>query len=130
STVQMRGMPRGTTLILINGRRAGDSAAFSASGIFDLSTIPLALVERIEVLPAGASAVYGGDALAGVINIVLRKDGSGVELRVRHDSADGYDANNASILWGKAWSKGGFNVAATWSKNGGLWNDERSLTAD
>src|SRR5690606_15784009 len=62
TTVQMRGMPRGTTLVLINGRRAGDSPGFSSSGFFDLSTIPLALVERIEVLPAGSSAVYGGDA--------------------------------------------------------------------
>src|SRR3546814_8932620 len=59
TTVQMRGLPRGTTLVLINGRRAGDSASYSSSGQFDLSTIPLSLVERIEVLPSGSSAIYG-----------------------------------------------------------------------
>src|SRR3546814_936097 len=64
TTIQLRGLPKGTTLVLINGRRAGDSASYSDSGQFDLSTIPLALVERIEVLPAGSSAVYGGDGLA------------------------------------------------------------------
>src|SRR3546814_7089757 len=77
TTIQLRGLPKGTTLVLINGRRAGDSASYSDSGQFDLSTIPLALVERIEVLPAGSSAVYGGDGLAGVINIVLRRDANG-----------------------------------------------------
>jgi iron complex outermembrane receptor protein len=130
STVQMRGMPRGTTLVLINGRRAGDSAAFSNNGFFDLSTIPLALVDRIEVLPAGASAVYGGDALAGVINIVLRKDASGTELRVRQTSADGYDSSQASILWARSGSRGGLTIAGSWNKGSGLWNDERALTAD
>src|SRR3546814_2609949 len=73
TTIQLRGLPKGTTLVLINGRRAGDSASYSDSGQFDLSTIPLALVERIEVLPAGSSAVFGGDGLAGVLKIVLRR---------------------------------------------------------
>lgn len=130
SAVQMRGMPRGTTLVLINGRRAGDSAAFSESGFFDLSTIPLTLVERIEVLPAGASAVYGGDALAGVINIVLRKDARGTELRVRGASAAGYDNSQASILWATSGTKGALSIAGSWSKGSGLWNDERTLTSD
>lgn len=130
STVQMRGLSRGTTLVLINGRRAGDSAGFSSNGFFDLSTIPLSLVERIEVLPAGASAVYGGDALAGVINIVLRKDASGVELRVRHAAADGYGTSQASAMWGGSWSRGSMTVAANWQKSDGLWNDDRALTAD
>src|SRR3546814_1373781 len=81
TTIQLRGLPKGTTLVLINGRRAGDSASYSDSGQFDLSTIPLALVERIEVLPAGSSAVSGGDGLAGVLNIVLRLDANGFEDR-------------------------------------------------
>src|SRR3546814_7896263 len=64
TSVQLRGLPLGTTLILINGRRAGESSAFASTGLFDLSAIPLAMVDRIEVLPAGASAIYGGDGLA------------------------------------------------------------------
>src|SRR3546814_15041387 len=63
TSVQLRGLPLGTTLILINGRRAGESSAFASTGLFDLSAIPLAMVDRIEVLPAGASAIYGGDEI-------------------------------------------------------------------
>src|SRR5690606_20606320 len=129
TTVQMRGMPRGTTLVLINGRRAGDSPGFSSSGFFDLSTIPLALVERIEVLPAGSSAVYGGDALAGVINVVLRRDASGLELRIRRDAADGYGSSQGSAMWGKSWSRGSMTVTGSWSKQSGLYNHEREMTA-
>lgn len=130
STVQMRGLPRGTTLVLINGRRAGDSAALVTGGQFDLSTIPLALVERVEVLPAGASAVYGGDGLSGVINIVLRRDASGMEMRVRRSYADGYGSSQASLMWGKSWSRGDVTVAANWRENDALFTDERALTAN
>ena len=130
STIQMRGMPRGTTLILINGRRAGDSASYSDTGQFDLSTIPLSLVERIEVLPAGSSAVYGGDGLAGVINVVLRRDANGIELRLRTSHADGYETNQASAIFGKAWAEGNLTIAVSWRKEGALTNDERELTRD
>src|SRR3546814_3305867 len=69
TSVQLRGLPLGTTLNLINGRRAGDSSAFASTGLFDLSSIPLAMVDRIEVLPAGASALHGGVGLARVHNV-------------------------------------------------------------
>jgi iron complex outermembrane receptor protein len=130
TTVQMRGLPRGTTLVLINGRRAGESASFTDTGQFDLSTIPLSLVDRIEVLPAGSSAVYGGDGLAGVVNIVLRQDADGFEFRLRHSSADGYSSQQASLMWGKRWSKGGLTAIVNWRDNGALTSAERSLTAD
>lgn len=130
TTVQMRGMPRGTTLVLINGRRAGDSSNFSNAGFFDLSTIPLSMVERIEVLPAGSSAVYGGDALAGVINVVLRRDASGLELRFRRDAADGFGNSQASAMWGKSWSRGAMTVTGSWNKQAALYNYERSMTSD
>lgn len=130
TTAQMRGLPRGTTLVLINGRRAGDSAMFSATGQFDLSTIPLAMVERIEVLPAGSSAVYGGDGLAGVINIVLKRDAQGAELRIRKTVAEGYDRDMVSAMWGKAWSRGSVTVTANWNRNSPLLSAERSITAD
>lgn len=130
STVQMRGLPRGTTLILINGRRAGESAMFSDSGQFDLSTIPLSLVERVEVLPAGSSAIYGGDGLAGVVNIVLRRDANGIELRFRKSISDGYDRDTFSALWGRSWSKGSFTFAANWNRNSALLSGERAITAD
>lgn len=130
STVQLRGLPRGTTLILINGRRAGESSSFTASGQFDLSTIPLALVERIEVLPAGSSAIYGGDGLSGVVNIVLRQDATGTEIRVRKSWADSYSTEQATVMWGKAWSRGDVTLTANWKKNDELFSGDRSLTAN
>jgi len=80
TSVRLRGAVEGSTLILINGHRinpvTGGAAPF---GFFDLGMIPISLIDRVEVLPNGSSAVYGGDALSGVINIVLRSDFSGVE---------------------------------------------------
>lgn len=130
TTVQLRGLPAGTTLVLINGRRAGESSAFVISGQFDLSSIPLSMVERIEVLPAGASAVYGGDGLGGVVNIVLRRGVSGLEARVRYASADGYDERIGSLFWGRTWSRGDLTASLTWRDNTRLTSAERSLTAD
>lgn len=130
TTVQLRGMPRGTTLVLINGRRSGDSASYSDTGQFDLSTIPLSLVERIEVLPAGSSAIYGGDALAGVVNIVLRRDANGFEVRTRQSDAEGYRTRQASVVWGKTFASADVTIAASWSEEGSLYSSERNLTAD
>lgn len=130
TTVQLRGLPAGTTLILINGHRSGESSAFQNSGQFDLSTIPLALVERIEILPAGASAIYGGDALAGVVNIVLRRDASGFELRGRQMITDGYDTTEASLLWGHSWSNAQITIGANYRRASKLTSFERGLTAN
>ena len=77
SLVSMRGLGSARTLVLVNGRRTAPAGGTSA---IDISTIPLAAVERIEVLRDGASAVYGSDAVAGVINFILRKDFTGKEL--------------------------------------------------
>jgi iron complex outermembrane recepter protein len=81
----LRGLGSGSTLILVDGRRAQQSGAGNRStdsrqGFVDLNTIPFAMVERIEVITDGASALYGADAVAGVINIVLKKDWVGHEL--------------------------------------------------
>src|SRR3546814_3034858 len=119
-----------TTCGLDNGRRWGDSASFWVSCGFELRTIPIALVERVGVLPAWSSAVYGGDGLAGVINIVLRRDANGFEFRYRRSSAKGYAVTQAGAVWGKSWQKGDMTVAVNWRENGELFNDERSLTAD
>ena len=81
--VQLRGLGTGTTLTLVNGQRQGASGY---QGSFtDVSSIPAAAVERIEILPEGSSALYGSDAIGGVVNIILRKDLDGFEARARGD---------------------------------------------
>jgi outer membrane receptor protein involved in Fe transport len=81
SAISLRGLGASSTLTLINGRRAQISAfARGQESFIDASSIPLAAIERVEVLPSGASAIYGADAVAGVVNFVLREDFEGIEL--------------------------------------------------
>ena len=107
--VQLRGLGVGTTLTLVNGQRQGASGW---QGSFtDLSTIPVSAIERIEILPEGTSALYGSDAIGGVVNIILRRNFEGIEARVRGSATDS-DATerSAALLVGHTGSRG--NVLA------------------
>src|SRR3546814_14315996 len=94
--------------------RVGGSAGLN-NGVFDLSTLPLAMVDRIEILPFGASAIYGGDGLGGVVNIVLKQNVSGLDIRAGYSFADGYDVTEAGFTWGQAWSRGSLTVVGSCS---------------
>jgi iron complex outermembrane receptor protein len=82
SSVSLRGLGQAATLVLINGRRvAGYGFAQNIQDSFvDLNQIPASAVERIEILKDGASAIYGSDAIAGVVNVILRRDFKGIEV--------------------------------------------------
>ena len=102
--ISLRGLGAGSTLVLLNGRRmATYGLADDGQKVFtDLSTIPLDAVERVEVLKDGASAIYGSDAIAGVVNIILRTDFEGAILRGSYglsDDSDG-DAKKATLTAG------------------------------
>lgn len=105
SGINLRGLGTGTTLTLLNGRRIAASNQFQ---YVDVSLIPLSVVERIEVLTDGASAIYGSDAIGGVVNIMLRKDFDGYETRLRYGSvtAGGMDEYQASQTGGWSWEDG------------------------
>ncbi|KMM75291.1 TonB-dependent receptor [Xanthomonas sp. NCPPB 1128] len=104
SGISLRGLGAGSTLVLLNGRRmATYGLADDGQKVFtDLSTIPLDAVERVEVLKDGASAIYGSDAIAGVVNIILRSDFQGAILRGSYGiSGDGDgDARKATLTAG------------------------------
>src|SRR5690606_3555745 len=87
SAANLRGLGTNATLVLVNGRRIAGSPAFQADGTVNLNTIPAAAIERVEVMLDGASAIYGSDALGGVINFILRKDWHGAESSIRADVA-------------------------------------------
>ena len=78
AALDLRGLGIKRTLTLVNGRR--HVAGIEGTAAVDISTIPSALIERIDVLSGGASAVYGADALTGVVNVILKDDFDGVEL--------------------------------------------------
>ena len=110
SSVNLRGLGPSSTLVLLNGERpplGGYAGAFA-----DLSMIPASAIERVEIVPDGASAIYGSDAVAGVVNIIPRLDFSGVEASGRIGTADGASQEyQASLLVGTHWSGGRAMIA-------------------
>jgi iron complex outermembrane receptor protein len=109
SSVNLRGIGPFATLTLINGHRAVAQGT-TGSGI-DPSIIPMLALQRVEIVADGASAIYGSDAVAGVVNLILRRNVEGGEGFVRYGSADGYDERQVGALYGHQW-KGGQFVAS------------------
>ena len=107
----LRGLGPVRTLILVNGRRYTPA---NADGVVDLGTIPTSMVQRVDVLTGGASAVYGSDAVAGAINFVLRDDFEGVEFRGTYGETFESDGQNANLelLAGSNFADGRGNVMA------------------
>jgi iron complex outermembrane recepter protein len=106
SDIDLRGLGSNRTLVLLDGRRIS-KAPFSGQAQ-DLNAIPLAAVERIEILTDGASAIYGSDAIGGVVNIITRKNFNGMQLTYGEGNPDvtGGDSKEMSLLWGASGSKG------------------------
>lgn len=106
ATASLRGLGSASTLTLINGRRMAATATADPnagqSTLYNLNNIPLAAIERVEVLKDGASAVYGSDAIAGVVNFILKKEYRGLEVSARHSGADqgGFKSSGASLFGG------------------------------
>lgn len=128
--VRLRGLGTGTTLILINGRRTITSALQGARGFFDLNTIPLTAVERIEVLSDSASAIYGADAVGGVINIVLKTEVESA-VDVYYGAADGgADERRASLTVGHSGERLRLSAIVDYFDRGVLLGAERGITAN
>ena len=120
ATVNLRGLGSESTLILVDGRRLGYSGILG--GVTDVSTIPLSMVERIEVLLDGASAVYGSDAIGGVVNIITKKDYQGVDVNVNYarPHKSGYDETTVGASGGFAWDGGRAILGYEYFKDSGL----------
>jgi len=86
STIDLRGLGQNRTLVLINGTRA---VPFSFRNSVDVNTIPAGLIKRVDVLTGGAAAIYGADAVAGVVNFILDDDFNGAEFSTSYETADG-----------------------------------------
>jgi iron complex outermembrane recepter protein len=120
----MRGLPGTAVLVMLDGHRlVGDSPLLSVA---DPSSIPAAAIERVEIIQDGGSATYGSDAVAGVINIILKKNYSGMETSTSFTAANSYTAGNVSHLMGKTWDGGSALLALSYEKNSDLKNTDRS----
>ena len=105
SSPNLRGLGSGSTLTLVNGQRLADD---TTNGAVDITLIPLAAIQRVEVVTDGASAAYGSDAVAGVVNIILKKDYSGSQTSILGGatSQGGGTEKQINQLLGKTWASG------------------------
>jgi iron complex outermembrane receptor protein len=115
SSVALRGIGSSRTLVLVDGRRLPTSPSTGSNQ--DLNQIPLGAIERIEVLTDGASAIYGTDAIGGVINVVLREDFEGAEVMIGQadTSFEGGDREEGSIVFGAASSTSRVIGGVSWN---------------
>lgn len=121
SQINLRGLGTNQTLVLINGRRSagtGNRGSAESTQQPNLNNIPLAAIERIEVLPTSAAAIYGSGAVGGVINVILRKDyvGTEIDLRYGNTTDDKQPMKSFNFVSGFSLENGKTNVMLTASK--------------
>ncbi|WP_369943284.1 TonB-dependent receptor plug domain-containing protein [Xanthomonas medicagonis] len=125
--VDLRNLGPERTLVLLDGKRMGISSA----GYSDLASIPTSMVERVEVLTDGASAIYGSDAIAGVINIITRKNFNGLDASAyigQYGQGDG-QKQTYSFAYGTTTDRGSLSLGAEYSKEEPVYAKDRSFTA-
>ncbi|AQS36329.1 outer membrane receptor protein [Shewanella psychrophila] len=127
--VDLRGMGAERTLVLLNGRRMVNSGSGANSAV-DLNSIPVAMIARVEILKDGASAVYGSDAIAGVVNIITKKDFEGFQIDVTGGMTDKSDGENGEIsaLYGFNTDSGNYTFGAAYSERRGVIQSDRDWT--
>lgn len=131
SNLDLRSLGAQRTLVLVNGQRW----ITSIDGTTDLNSIPLAAVQRIEVLKSGASAIYGSDAIAGVVNIILRNNMNGGEASAYYGiwNGDGHwdgQTQDYSFTFGHQGSKFGWLMSAQYNKSNRIAAVDRSFSAE
>jgi iron complex outermembrane recepter protein len=128
TAANLRGLGANSTLTLINGHRIAPSSY--GSGV-DLSMIPLSAVEKIDILTDGSSAIYGSDAVGGVVNIILRKDFNGEETSARLDTLarGGGEQKQVGQTVGRTWGTGGALAVFQFEDANNIRSDQRSFTS-
>ena len=128
SYVDLRGLGENRNLVLLDGRRV---VGANASNSVDLNTIPAALIDRVEIVTGGASAVYGADAVAGVVNVILKKRFDGLEASGRSLVSDRGDAreHEVSAAFGRQFDRANLMATVGWAKREELGKGERAFSS-
>jgi iron complex outermembrane recepter protein len=127
AAADLRGLGPDNTLILVNGRRRAVSSTFG--DIVNLNTIPVGAIDRVEIMTDGASAVYGSDAVAGVINFILKKNYQGGETHLREDiGANGGDTSTLEQDLGDHWSSGDVTFSGRYSRSNPVLSSRAGYT--
>lgn len=136
TSFNLRGLGGNSTLVLVDGRRiphTGQEAPGGAGGREDFSVdgIPVGAIERIEILPEGAGAIYGSEAIAGVVNIILKKNYTGAEVRVTYDNTFKTDVGQTtvSVTAGHRIGKLSTFLTLSYEKQNGMASRDRWFTA-
>jgi iron complex outermembrane recepter protein len=130
--VDLRNLGSNRVLVLVNGHRWVNGLRSLGTNVVDLTTVPISVVERIEVLKDGASAIYGSDAVAGVINIITRKDFQGAEFRTYfagYDQGDGLTQSHA-LSFGSVTGDTNLFVDLSFTRQDGIYTDARKQFRD
>lgn len=125
--VDLRNLGANRTLVLLNGHRYVNTL----DGAVDVGSIPLPIVERIEVLTDGGSAIYGSDAIAGVVNIITRADYAGMEASAYYatnEHGDG-ERRSADVTWGSSGERGSFVLNVSFADQQPVWAGDRAISA-
>ena len=130
-TANFRGLGSNRTLLLVNGRRMGPAGVEGAPTSPDLGLIPGSLVQQYDLLLDGASSIYGSDAIAGVANVILRKDFNGLEVETfpSRPSYAGGDQDVLSLTWGKNFDRGFIGLGAEYNSSDPVTFADRPWTA-
>lgn len=127
NSVQLRGFPVGTTLVLLDGHRAPNSGLSNDS--FDIDNIPEGLLERVDILPLGSSAIYGSDALAGVVNFVLDRHLQGFSVDASYGGARDYSDRSITFTAGRKFARGALGFGISYEDHDGLFHADRPFIA-
>ena len=130
ATFNLRGAGAARTAILINGRRTVGSPSLGGGGSVNLNLIPMSFVERIDIVADGASAVYGSDAVTGVVNVILKKGYDGVQLSGRYGdrSKDDGSEHGFNLLTGAQGDKGSITFGLEMDKRDAVFDKDRDFT--
>ncbi len=129
TSINLRGLGTGATLTLINGHRVSSS---NRHQYVDVSLIPMSAVERVEILTDGASAIYGADAIGGVVNIITRRDFTGYETSLRYGAVTSGDMDEYQVSQtaGWSWDKGHVLVNYEYLEQGNLSASDKGFASD
>jgi iron complex outermembrane receptor protein len=134
TNVNLRGLGLSSTLVLINGKRQTHAATLANDGsvFVDTSTIPIAALQRVEILKEGATSAYGSDAIAGVVNYILRRDFEGFEISGGYQTTaeDSQDTTELSALWGFGSDRTRVTLAAAFMDQDPLSASDREYLVD
>ena len=132
TALNLRNLGPQRTLVLVNGRRYIGSP-FSGAAFVDIDTLPVALIERVEVLTGGASALYGADGVSGVVNFVMKDRFEGLDISMEAGASSKHDAQSrsAALTYGTsiADERGHFSIALTYDEDKNLYHNRRSFTS-